>query len=261
MMRSNIGTIKFVGFLCLVFIILTYIVTLNIEVGFFQPNLDWMSNNFALTVCGGTFTSLLVVFLCEVQKYWSNKLSCENYLYVQAIYLYGVLYYMSRNIDEYIANPREIVPENLLDERILIIRNQTMAIRNVDYITFYKNNVLVTAYQKFCANGLARAESIIGCGNYLKIAIIKTQINNVKETHSQGTVTSADKLVAQTLVAFKNQVTPALNDVSAYLGIINQYCNGRYNWEEQKAKIHDSYISLFNVEKFEDFLKGAETQP
>ena len=137
-MRSNIETIKFTGLFCLMFAILTYVVTLNIELGFFQPNWRWMSNNFALTVCGGTFASFLVVMLCEIQKYRSNKLSCENFLYTQAMYLYIVLYFMSKDIDEYIANSNKPVPDNLIDERIMMIRNQSMAIRSVDYVTFRK---------------------------------------------------------------------------------------------------------------------------
>jgi len=259
-MRSNIETIKFTGLLCLVLTVLTYIVTLNIEIGFFQPNWSWMSNNFALTVCGGAFASFLVVMLCEVQKYRSNKLSCENFLYTQAMYLYSVLYLLDRNIDEYIAAPNKPVPDNLVDERIMMIRSQSMAIRSVDYITFHKTDALVTAHQNFCTNGLMKVDSIIGGGNYLKMAILQTQIKNLEETNRSGEVSSADKLVAQTLTALKNHISPILSDVSTYLGIIDQYCTGRYNWEEQKTKIHDSYISLFEAGKFEDFLRETEAK-
>ena len=260
-MRSNIETIKFTGIFCLALAVLTYIVTLNIELGFFQPGWSWMSNNFALTVCGGAFASFLVVMLCEVQKYRSNKLSCENFLYTQAMYLYSVLYFLDRNIDEYIADQNKPVPDNLLDERIMMIHSQSTAIRSVDYITFRKNNVLVNAHQDFCSNGLIKADSIVGSRNYLKMAILQTQIKNLEETSSKGTVTSADKLVAQTLAAFKKQISSVLSDVSTYLGIVSQHCSGRYNWEEQKTKIHDSYISLFEAGKFEDFLKEAEVKP
>lgn len=259
-MRSNIETIKFTGLFCLILAVLTYIVTLNIEMGFFRPNWGWMSNNFALTVCGGAFASFLVVMLCEVQKYRSNKLSCENSLYTHAMYLYSVLYFLDRNIDEYIAEQNEPVPNNLVDERIKMIRSQSMAIRSVDYITFRKINALVTAHQNFCTNGLAKVDSIMGSGNYLKIAINQTRIKNLEEKNGRETVTSADKLVAQTLSALKNQILPILSDVSTYLGIINQYCNGRYDWEKQKTKIHDSYISIFEAGKFEDFLKGTEVK-
>ena len=257
-MSENIKTIKFTCFCSVLFALLTYIVTLNMEIGFFQPDWRWMSNNFALTVCGGAFASFLVVMLCEVQKYRSNKLYCENYLYTQAIYLYSILFFMVRNIDEYIAAKSEPVPDNLIDEQVMMIRSQSMAIRSVDYITFQKNNALVSAHQDFCSNKLVKADSIIGNENYLKRAIIKTQIKNLEETNSRRIVTSADKLVAQTLTALKNQISPVLNDVAIYLETIDHNCNDRYGWARQKEQIHESYISLFEVSKFEDFLNCVE---
>ena len=85
-MRSNIETIKFTGTFSILFVVITYIVALNMEIGFFQPNWSWMSNNFALAVCSGAFASFLVVLLCELQKYRNNKLICENYMFSQAVY-------------------------------------------------------------------------------------------------------------------------------------------------------------------------------
>ena len=118
----------------------------------------------------------------------------------------------------------------------------------------------MTAHQGFCSNGLVKADSIMGSGNYLKMAIIKTQIKNLEEISSSGTITSADELVAQTLAALNNQILPVLSDVSTYLGQINQNCGDRYDWEKQKAKIHESYVSVLEAGRFEDFLKGAEAR-
>lgn len=95
-MSGNIKTIKFTAALSAIFAILTYIITLNMELAFFVPNWSWMSNNFALTVCGGIFASTLVVMLCEVQKYLSNKSSCEQYLFYQTLYLYLALFLIQK---------------------------------------------------------------------------------------------------------------------------------------------------------------------
>lgn len=259
-MRSNIETIKFTGKFSLITAVMAYIVSLNIELGFFQPNWSWISNNFALTVCGGAFSSFLVVMLCEVQKYRSNKLSCENFLFTQTMYLYMSLYLMNKNIDEYIRNQNEPIPGNLIDEGMMMIRSQSAAIRNVDYITFRKNNNQVIAYRNFCSNELVSIESIISSGNYLKMAVIQTQIKNLKETCSQGTITSSDELVNRTLATISNQLSPVLEDVSTYLETIDHNCNGRYNWNIQRTKIHESYASPFRTERFEDFLKSTEAK-
>ena len=56
-MRTQIKVIRF-----------TYLITLNMEIGFLNLDTSWLSNNFALTICGGVFVSLLVMLICEVQK-------------------------------------------------------------------------------------------------------------------------------------------------------------------------------------------------
>lgn len=260
-MRNNIETIKFTGGFCLVLAVLTYLVTLNIEIGFFQPHWSWMSNSFALTVCGGAFSSFFVVMLCEIQKYRSNKLSCERFLYVQVMYLYQTLYCMDKIIDGYMTTPDRPIPDNLIDEGMTAIYNQSMAIRNVDYVTFRKNNKLMAAHKHFCSNGLIKAEFIVRNKNYLKIAIIKTQMKNLERTHCQGTVTSTDRLVAKTLLALKKQISPVLKDVSAYLDIIGHNCKKWCDWENQKEKIHENYANVLNVKTLEDFLESTETTP
>ena len=87
-MCGNIETIKFTAVISAIFAFLSYFITLNMELAFFAPQWSWISNNFALTVCGGVFTSTLVVLFCEVQKYLSNKADCEQYLFYQTMYLY-----------------------------------------------------------------------------------------------------------------------------------------------------------------------------
>ena len=257
-MRSNIETIKFTGRVCIALAVLTYIVTLNIDIGFFQPNLPWMSNNFALTVCGGAFASFLVVLLCEVQKYRSNKLACENYLYSQSAYLYGALFAMIKNIDDHIADQSQPVPDNLIDDSINMIRSQAIAIRSVDYFAFCKSNILTNAHKEFCSNELIKLDAILRYGYFLKIAISKTQISYLERTGRQGTITSADELVARTLIAIKKHVALMLEDVSNYLETIDTSCKSRFDWKKQKIRIDDSCVNLSNAGGFEDFLRQAE---
>ena len=257
-MRSNIETIKFTGAFSFLFAVLTYIVTLNIEIGFFQPNWRWMSNSFALTVCGGAFTSFMVVLLCEVQKYRSNKQSCENYLYTQTEYLYCMLYLISRNVDEYVANQSMPVTDNLLDERLMMIRNCSAAIRSVDYLPFCKNNNLMIALEKFKSEQLVEIDYLANSENFFKSAFLQAQINNVVLSGHQGTVTSANEYVAEFLAKLQHHLIPALKAVSAHLEVFDQECNNRFGWKKQEAKIHEGYVSLSMAREFEDYPNSTE---
>ena len=123
-MRGNIETIKFTAVISAIFAFLSYFITLNMELAFFAPQWSWISNNFALTVCGGVFTSTLVVLFCEVQKYLSNKADCEQYLFYQTMYLYSLIFQMQKNIEEYIENKEESVPEGLLEKPAQMAQSQ-----------------------------------------------------------------------------------------------------------------------------------------
>lgn len=87
-MKSCIETVRFTFKLSLLFGVITYLVTVNIETNFLSLNTIWISNNFVLTVCGGIVASFLVVLLSEIQKYFSAKISSESYLFtMQLIYI------------------------------------------------------------------------------------------------------------------------------------------------------------------------------
>lgn len=253
-MRSNIATIRFTAKLSAVFALFTYIVTLNMEIAFFAPNWPWISNNFVLTVCGGVFASTLVVMSCEIKKYTENRGNCEHYLFYQTMYLYSVLLRMQKTVEEYINNQTEAVPEEALGSFTQMLQCQINAIRNVDYITFSNKNSVMKAHNNFCLGKLVEIESALLYANYLKRAIITTRIDNLQRFAQQGTVTSADALVKQTLGVINEKCTHLLDDLSQYLEEINQACSNRFKWIEIKGKIHESYISILNSGKLEDFL-------
>ena len=72
-MKTNILRIRFELFGSVLFAVIVYAVSVNMEIGFFEPNWWWMSNNFALTVSGGVFTGFLVALLSEVREYEENE--------------------------------------------------------------------------------------------------------------------------------------------------------------------------------------------
>lgn len=253
-MRGNIETIKFTAVISAIFAFLSYFITLNMELAFFAPQWSWISNNFALTVCGGVFTSTLVVLFCEVQKYLSNKADCEQYLFYQTMYLYSLIFQMQKNIEEYIENKEESVPEGLLEKPAQMAQSQVNAIRSIDYVTFRKQNSLVIAHRNFCTVKLLEISLALEYWNYLKRAILSTKIFNLQETGHDIPITSANTLIGQTLVIIREKYLSLLNDLSNYLETVDQACSNRFGWNEMKFKISESYISIFNLADLKTFL-------
>lgn len=256
-MRENIKTIRFTMCFSVLFALFTYIITLNMEIGFFRPNWAWLSNNFALTVCGGAFASFLVVMLCEIQKYWSNKKSCEDYLFYQTLYLYDALYAMSKNIEEYIENKNEAVHDDILETRKQMVYAQIAAIQSVDYITFNKKHTLEMSHQHFCADELVKIRSVLGDSSFFKMAVITTRINNLERTCSQGAVTTSDILITQTLSVLDEKFKATVSAVSNYLGAIDHSCDDRYDAKGKMEIVHKGYISIIHRKGLDEFLKNS----
>ena len=77
-MKTHVLRIRFELFGSVLFAVIAYAVSVNMEIAFFTPNWWWMSNNFALTVSGGVFTGFLVALLSEVREYEEKKVKMES---------------------------------------------------------------------------------------------------------------------------------------------------------------------------------------
>ena len=119
-MRGNVKVIKFTAFVSILFLALTYFTTVNMETHMLELNTIWFSNDFVLTIFGGAFASMLVVLICEVQKYITAKASVEEYIFYQALYLYQALFLMKQNICDHQRNTEAGVPDNLLEQDNLL---------------------------------------------------------------------------------------------------------------------------------------------
>lgn len=115
-MRTNILRIRFDLLGSVLFAVIAYAVSVNMEIGFFAPNWWWMSNNFALTVSGGIFTGFLVALLCEIREYEEQKQKAERDILFYSVKMYGLLrkiYYKAQSCRE---RQTEIVSSEMFDE-------------------------------------------------------------------------------------------------------------------------------------------------
>lgn len=257
-MSDNIKVIKFTAILSAVFMLITYLITVNMEIHFFEFNTVWFSDNFVLTSCGGISASFFVVFLCEVQKYLSAKSSLEAYLFYHATYLYTALFCMQQNIREYRESKEYAVPDNLLDMRAGMIQAELSVLQNTDYCTFRTHNVLVDLHRKFRSEGAAKINAVVNDCLFLKIALNLARIENARLFGNAGLITSGNQIVDKTLAVLEQEVSQALLQADTYLQEIDRYCKNRYNWGAMRTATHSSYVSIFKCGKIEDFLKKGE---
>lgn len=250
-MTESVKVIKFTTFMSILFLVLTYFTYINIEAHILQFNTIWFSNNFAITIFGGTFVSMLAVLICEVRRYITTKASVEEYIFYQALYLYQSLFLMQQNICDYQENTEAAVPDNLLDETTRMIQSEIFALQSTDYAPLKQKNLLFTAHQKFCKKTAIDMQPIMrGCG-VVRIAINKVKINYLRQGLLNKMVTSVNEPLQTALSVQLGRVSSALEKVDEYLKDIDKYCNHRYDWKKQREQIYSNYVNVFEIWNFE----------
>ncbi len=254
-MRESIKVIKWCSFISIAFLILTYAVTVNSEGHYISVNSVWISNSFLITLFGGVFASMLVVVLCEIQKYLSTKASTEEYLFYQSLYLFQALMQMKTIIGDYLNHNEWPIPENLFDESIRMVQSEINALQITDYATFkHGEKTLMVEHGRFRVVTLPKIQPLLQGGTRLRLAINETDIEyleNQLATYSySGTrkqITSNSPRVAQMLKNELDTISSAIGLVDKYISMLNNHCKNRYKWNEVKESLVFPHFEGTNV--------------
>lgn len=141
-MKSNIKNIKFLTLLSVVFLLVTYSISLNDENRWIILNTPWLSNSFAFAIAGGTFASSLVVLACELQKYQSIKRQTEDYIFRQLFSLYAQVTIIHYNTKRQLNDISTPVPNNLIDKISNRGKMVLTSLSSIEYYTFCKHNAI-----------------------------------------------------------------------------------------------------------------------
>lgn len=163
---------------------------------------------------------MLVVLIGEVQKYFLNKKDAENFLFSHVGYIYGQLRIIKTHIQMRLDNPNGIVPAELLSMPLNYLKNEISLISNLDYYGFLKSNKSTKEYQNFCNIGLQNLANLVSASNYLSIAVLKDQMNNLKLYGVEGTITSASFYTGQTLRKFDSLIDPLTDEIDIFYNVL-----------------------------------------
>lgn len=130
-MKTYVLRIRFELFGSVLFAVIAYAVSVNMEIGFFTPNWWWMSNNFALTVSGGIFTGFLVALLSEVREYGEKKLEVEDEILYNSKEVYALMGKVYGKIINCLKNPDTIVSDEIFGSEERELKRLTEQIENI----------------------------------------------------------------------------------------------------------------------------------
>lgn len=252
-MKSNIKNIKFLTVLSVVFLLVTYSISLNDENRWIILNTPWLSNSFAFAIAGGTFASSLVVLACELQKYQSIKRQTEDYIFRQLFSLYAQVTIIHYNTKRQLNDISTPVPNNLIDKISNRGKMVLTSLSSIEYYTFCKHNAIKKQLVQYRGKSGTRIRLFLQNSVFLKMAINEDKIALLKQGRDVP-ITSDMPKTHQTLKKIFDDSSVVLSFIEKSLDILDKKCNNRYHWAELKRNVisvEENYVSA----SLDEFLK------
>lgn len=251
-MGTIVRSLKVLGEVALVFLLLTYVISLNMEIGFINIGSNLISNSFLFAVFSGIFASILVVLICDLHKYFDTKKRVENLLFVQLAYLYGQLLLIRNNIGRSLHNPTESLDHKLLQFSTSNASAFLNNIKGIEYCTYGGKSSIERILQLFINDEAVKLEGfLINCG-ILDIAIHEDAIKYMQCGKPNPVITSASEKSHKVLVILNKQVEGYINEVDSILINIDIGCNNRFNWIQRRNIMSQNvlYSKFDGVDEF-----------
>lgn len=243
-MSTSIKVIKFTTVLSACSLLLTYIISLNMELHFIKLNSPLISNNFCFTVAGGFFASMLIVQICELQKYLIIKKETENFLFGSYGMLYGELLTIRWSLQVVNQDHSQIVPDKLLGLPMDNVRGQMAAIFPVDYSVFTKQNDMQTAHNDYKNNGYTELWKFLNDCRNLEIAVNLDRQAMLIANGFAGNTTCDFYYTGRAVTILLEKIEKQISYYDLILEKIDDSCNNRFNWREVKKNIQQPFSDL-----------------
>ncbi len=255
-MSSSIKTIKLTIFLSLLFLVITYLVTVNMEMGIVCFNSGWISNNFFLTVFGGAFGSTIVVLICELHRYWLLKKETETKIYNLLYSILAEIVVSNNTIRTYLEDTKLTVPCEALDSNRARAMTAFHTLETVDYRSFFGKSKLELTLARFFQGAYQSIKQFVSDEQFLKNAVLLDKIELVE--HGVPDNVSAECKNAEKTLRFLLAAGQAgVDDMKTLLERLDSICNGRFNWSYAK-QIIESVQTVLPLDEYEKFIASGE---
>ena len=167
-MSTSKNTTKWLLWILVGVLVLTYLISLNMENKFVSANSRWLSNDFLFAIASGAFASLVIVLTCELIRYRQLKTMTENTLFAYFANLYGQFLIIRSNCLRAIQS-HDVVADNLIQSSCDYANVLTDHINAIDYEPF-RNNKVKEIFTQFKVEKYLATKNILTSFLFFKVA-------------------------------------------------------------------------------------------
>ena len=254
-MTSTVKHIKFLSVFSFVFAILSYLVSINMELHFLQLHCRFLFYCFAFALLSGVFVSSFVVLLVDIYEYLNKKKYLEQILWINYGNLYGQFLSAQYNIKRALNNKQELYPQ-LLHQQTPVLKSLLATIQTIDYTILFhhcKRNLLELMHKNFIQSKIPVITSIVDSFINLELAINTDKIKQLEKQINKSDIVEK-QLTYETLIKIEHQLPIVLKVIDDVLVVMENYDSKRFHWQDTKTKMI-TFQENYCPQEIEDFLK------
>lgn len=234
-------TIIYLVILSILCLVISYAISVNMEIGFCVINSRFISNNFLFTCFSGAFASILVLIATEVYRFIQTKKSIEQFLFSQLAFIYGQLQAANTNITN-ILNNKGLVVDSLLSSFSNTIKQITPSLRLLDYNPFFSSNrsrAIKRIITRLFSTEINQLDSLSSDCIYLPMAICTDKLDALSRRESDAVITSISPNTQKTLNVLNKEIIRLTEQILIDLTELNTACDNSFHWNDVEKKLSD----------------------
>ena len=234
-------TIIYLIILSMLCLAISYVISVNMEIGFCVINSRFISNNFLFTCFSGAFASILVVIATEVYRFIQKKKSIEQFLFSQLVFIYGQLQIANTNITN-LLNNKGLVPDNLLGSLSNTITQITPSLRSMDYNPFFSSNrsrAIKRIITRLFSTEIIQLDSLTSDCIYLPMAIHTDKLDASSKGEFKTVITSTSPNTQKTLDILNKEIIRLISQILIDLTELNTASDNYFHWNDVEEKLSD----------------------
>lgn len=237
-LKHSIIYLVILSMLCLV---ISYVISVNMETEFCVINSRFISNNFLFTCFSGAFASILVLLATEIYRFIQTKKSIEQFLFSQLAFIYGQLQVANANITN-VLNDNGLVSDNLLSCLSSTITQITFSLRSLDYNPFFSFNrsrAIKRIITRLFSTEIIQLDSLTNDCLCLPIAIYADKLDFLSRGDSNTSITSTSPKTQKVLNILNKEIIQLKSQILIDLKELNTSCDNSFHWNDVEKKLSD----------------------
>lgn len=232
-------TIIYLVILSILCLVISYAISVNMEIGFCVINSRFISNNFLFTCFSGAFASILVLIATEVYRFIQTKKSIEQFLFSQLAFIYGQLQAVNTNTTN-LLNNKGLVADSLLSSLSNTIKQITPSLRSLDYNPFFSSNrsrAIKRIITRLFSTEINQLDSLSNDCIYLPMAIHTDKLDALSKGESNAVITSASPNTQKALNVLSKEIIKLTSQILIDLTELNTACDNSFHWNDIEKKL------------------------